>query len=89
MKNLKEILTEATVNEGRYRVAGCLAKGNMKYGFMVYNQDSCILDVIQFNKLVEYADYNGFDVEDYMGIDKLDVGESVYDGASYIYTRIW
>lgn len=89
MKNLKEILTEANVNESRLRVAGCLAKGNMKYGFMVYNQDSNVVDVIQFNKLAEYADYNGFDVEDYMGIDKLNVGESSYDGASYIYTRIW
>jgi hypothetical protein len=89
MKNLKEILTEANVNESRLRVASCLAKGNMKYGFMVYNQDSNVVDVIQFNKLAEYADYNGFDVEDYMGIDKLDVGGSAYDGASYIYTRIW
>lgn len=48
-----------------------------------------MVEVIQFNKLAEYADYQGFSEEDYMGIDKLKVGESVYDGANYIYTRIW
>ena len=89
MKNLNDYLNESQINESRFTCGGCLARGNMKYGFMTYHRDSRVVEVIQFNKLAEYADYQGFSEEDYMGIDKLGVGESVYDGANYIYTRIW
>lgn len=39
--------------------------------------------------LSEYCEHEGFEEEDFMEMDKLKVGESVYDGASAIYTRIW
>ena len=89
MKNLTDYISESTINESRYEIDECHAVGNMKYGFMRYDDNRGTVEVIQFNKLMELANYEGFDEDDYMGIDKLDVGESSYDGMSYIYTRIW
>ena len=89
MKNLTDYISESTINESRYEVDECNAKGNMKYGFMRYDDNRATVEVIQFNKLSEFADYEGFSEDDYMDIDKLEVGDSMYDGAAYIYTRIW
>lgn len=97
MKNLKDFINESQVdenaiNEGSYRNLGMTKvsyAGKNKFGFMRYNDNAEAIDVVSFNKLSELADSEGFDVDDYMDIDKLEVGESVYDGSSYIYTRIW
>lgn len=89
MKNLIDYIGESFINESRYEVDECRAVGNLKFGFMRYDEARGVVEVIQFNKLGEFANYEGFDEDDYMGIDKLEVGDSVYDGAAYIYTRIW
>lgn len=89
MKSIVDIINENNVNESKYEVDSCRADGKMKYGYMFYEENSGTVTVIQFNKLSEYCDHEGFDEEDFMGMDKLKVGESVYDGASAIYTRIW
>ena len=94
MKSIVDIINEGNVNEGnvnegRYEVDSCRAVGKMKYGYMFYEEPSGTVTVIQFNKLSEYCDYEGFYEEDFMEIDKLEVGDSVYDGVSAIYTRIW
>lgn len=81
-----------SINESSYRNLGMTKvsyAGKNKFGFMRYNSNAEAIDVVSFNKLSELADSEGFDVDDYMDIDKLDVGESVSDGAAYIYTRIW
>lgn len=83
---------ESMINEGAHHNMGMTKisyAGKNKFGFMRYNDNAESIDVISFNKLSELADMEGFDEDDYMGIDKLGVGESVYDGAAYIYTRIW
>lgn len=56
---------------------------------MSYDENSGLISVISFDKLEEFARKQGFDTEDYMDIDKLNVGQSAYDGVSMIYTRIW
>ena len=87
MKDLTSFIKEgyaATNNEWRVSNAG---KG--KFGFMWYNDHAGLCGVISFDKLEEFAESQGFDPDDYMDMDKCDVGESVYDGAAYIYTRIW
>lgn len=91
MKSLVDCVKESQVNESlnKYEIDSCHAVGNMKYGFMCYDDMSGVVTIIQFNKLSEYCDFNGFEEDDMMGIDKLKVGHSVYDGASYMYTRIW
>ena len=89
MKSIVDIINENNVNESKYEVDSCRADGKMKYGYMFYEETSGTVTVIQFNKLSEYCEYEGFDEEDFMGMDKLKVGESVYDGVSAIYTRIW
>lgn len=96
MKNLNEYLDNSTtarmINESRFEVDECRADGDMKFGFMRYDDNRATVEVIQFNKLKDFAKFEGFGEEweeVYMDIDKLDVGESVYDGSSYIYTRIW
>ena len=89
MKNIVDFINEGNINESKYEVASCRAEGNMKYGYMFYEENSGTVTIIQFNKLSEYAKYEGFEEEDFMEMDKLKVGESVYDGASAIYTRIW
>ena len=89
MKNIVDFINNKPINESKYEVDSCRAEGKMKYGYMFYEENSGTVTVIQFNKLSEYAKYNGFDEEDFMEMDKLKVGESVYDGVSAIYTRIW
>ena len=89
MKNIVDFINNKPINESKYEVDSCRAEGKMKYGYMFYEENSGTVTVIQFNKLSEYAEYNGFDEEDFMEMDKLKVGESVYDGVSAIYTRIW
>ena len=92
MKDLKKYINESTsINESRYEVDECRAVGNMKYGFMRYDNNRGIVEVIQFNNLKEFAKFEGFDDDEdvYMGIDKLEEGQSVSDGTTYIYTRIW
>lgn len=89
MKNIVDFINNKPINESKYEVDSCSATGNMKYGYMFYEENSGTVTIIQFNKLSEYAKYNGFDEEDFMEMDKLKVGESVYDGVSAIYTRIW
>ena len=86
MKDLTSFIKEgyaATNNEWKVSNAG---KG--KFGFMWYNDQAGVCGVISFDKLEEFAESQGFDPDDYMDMDKCDVGESVYDGAAYIYTRI-
>lgn len=92
MKNIVNYLkniNEGHINESRFEIDECNAKGNMKFGFMRYDENRGVVDILQFNKLSDFASYEGFDEEDYLGIDNLKVGETAYDGASYIYTRIW
>lgn len=89
MKSIVDLINEGNINEGKYEIDSCRAEGRMKFGFMFYEEMSGTVTVFEFNKLSEYADYQGFDEEDFMGIDKLKVGESVYDGVGAIYTRIW
>lgn len=55
----------------------------------MYDDNTGTVTVIQFNKLSDLAKSYGAEEETFLGIDKLDVGESVYDGAATIYTRIW
>lgn len=92
MKEIKQFISECMINENVYHNMK-MCKVNYahknKYGFMRYNDTAESIDVISFNKLSDLASMEGFDEDDYMGIDKLNVGESLYDGASYIYTRIW
>ncbi len=81
-----------SINESSYRNLGMTKvsyAGKNKFGFMRYNSNAEAIDVVSFNKLNELADSEGGMEDDYMDIDKLGVGESVYDGAAYIYTRIW
>ena len=87
MKTLKDFITEGYAVKNEEIEVVRAHKG--KFGFMVWNDNAEQVSVISFDKLADYAALEGFDVDDYMGIDKCDVGESVYDGASYIYTRIW
>lgn len=97
MKTLKDFINEShvdenAINEGSYRNLGMTKvsyAGKNKFGFMRYNSNAEAIDVVSFNKLSELADSEGGMEDDYMDIDKLDVGKSVYDGAAYIYTRIW
>lgn len=89
MKNIVDFINEDNINESKYEIDDCRAKGNMKYGFMYYDDDRGIVEVIQFNKLSEYCDSLGFDEESMMDLEGLKVGDSVYDGSSNIYTRIW
>lgn len=86
MKTLTQYLTEG---KDQYIIDECNAKGNKKMGFVYYDENSATVQVIQFDDLESFAEAQGFDVEDYMGIDKLKVGESAYDGAAAIYVRIW
>lgn len=102
MKNLMDFVNESSkktiaINESRLEIDECRATGNMKYGFMRYDDNRGIVEVFQFNKLNDFAKLEGFSEDDYgmsasemyMDIDKLEVGDSVYDGAAMIYTRIW
>jgi hypothetical protein len=86
MKTLTEYLNESKKSG---IVDECNAKGSAKFGYMMYDDNSATVTVIEFDDLKEFAESQGFDVEDYMEIDKLEIGESAYDGASVVYTRIW
>lgn len=61
----------------------------MKYGFMMYDDNSGTVTVFQFDNLSKYADRWGMTEKDFMHIDRLKVGESVYDKSVTIYTRLW
>lgn len=87
MKNITDYLNN--INESKYEIDSCKAKGNMKFGYMMYDDMRGLVEIIQFNKLSEYCNFNGFDEEDMMDIDKLEIGKTAYDGVSCIYTRIW
>lgn len=99
MENLKSFINESIkenssveiINEGFYQhfEENVKSANKNKFGFMRYDTMDERIEVISFNTLKEIAHEEGFDEEDYMEIDKLDVGESAYDGASTIYTRIW
>ena len=87
MKNLKDFINEGWASQNNEWEVSNVDKG--KFGYMWYDENSGLIGVISFDKLEEFARKQGFDAEDYMGIDKLNVGQSVYDGVSMIYTRIW
>lgn len=92
MKDLVKYINESVIiNENKFEIDECRAVGNMKYGFMRYDDNRGIVEVIQFNNLKEFAKHEGFsdDIDVYMDIDKLDEGQSASDGTTYIYTRIW
>ena len=86
MKTLRDFINESRSIDNEWSVD---YTNDGKFGFMYYEANAGLVGVISFDKLEKFAKSQGFNVEDYMGIDKLKVGESVYDGASYIYTRIW
>lgn len=85
------ILTQSNIKESsdKFELGEIDAKGNMRYGFMMYDDTSGTVMVFQFNSLSDYAEKWGMTTSDFMHIDRLKVGESVYDGAATIYTRIW
>lgn len=87
MKNLKDFINEGWVSQNNEWEVSNVDRG--KFGFMSYDENSGLISVISFDKLEEFARKQGFDTEDYMDIDKLNVGQSAYDGVSMIYTRIW
>ena len=89
MKSLQQFIKAGSINESRFDIDSCDASGNMKFGYMMYDDNTGTVTVIQFNKLSDLAKSYGAEEEMFLGIDKLDVGESVYDGAATIYTRIW
>ena len=87
MKNLKDFINEGKTTEHN---EWSIDYGNDgKYGYMWCDSNSGLIGVVSFDKLEEFAKKQGFDVDDYMDIDKLKVGQSAYDGVSMIYTRIW
>lgn len=87
MKDIVDFINEGwKTNNNEWKVNNA---GKGKFGFMWYNDMSGMCGVISFDKLDEFAQSQGMLEEAYMDIDKCDVGESVYDGTSYIYTRIW
>ena len=60
------------------------------YGFITIAPNSEIVNYISFDNLEDYANLDGGAINDYMGIDKLNIGESVFNKkAGLIYTRIW
>jgi hypothetical protein len=83
MKNIKDFINESNQNTIK------VSNNKSKFGFMRYNDMANTIDVVSFDNLNELARQEGFDEDDYLDIDKLEVGESRYDGAAYIYTRIW
>lgn len=89
MKSINEFINSRQINESKFEIDECRAVGNAKFGFMRYDENRGVVEVLQFNKLSEFASYEGFEEKDYLGIDNLKVGNSVYDGSTYIYTRIW
>ena len=39
MKNIVDFINEGNINESKYEVASCRAEGNMKYGYMFYEEN--------------------------------------------------
>lgn len=92
MKTLQDfITTQSNIKEsnGNFELGEMDVKGSMRYGFMMYDDTSGTVMVFQFDNLSNYADRWGMTAKDFMHIDRLKVGESVYDKSSTIYTRLW
>lgn len=92
MKTLQDfITTQSNIKESsdKFELGEIDAKGNMRYGFMMYDVTSGTVMVFQFNSLSDYAEKWGMTTSDFMHIDRLKVGESAYDKSSTIYTRLW
>lgn len=60
-----------------------------EFGCIGYDANTEEVYLMEFNSVEDLADYYGTDVEDWMGIDEIEVGERVDDGAGHSYTRIW
>lgn len=87
MKSLKAFINEGwTAENDTWQVSNA---GKGKFGYMWYDDLSGTAGVISFDKITEYAEKKGFNADEMMDIDKLKVGESAYDGYSYMCTRIW
>lgn len=93
MKTLQDFITTQTtqsnIKESSFELGELDVKGSMKYGFMMYDDNSGTVIVFQFDNLSKYADRWGMTEKDFMNIDRLKVGESVYDKSATIYTRLW
>lgn len=62
---------------------------NKKYGALSWYDDGQTAFLMEFDSVEDLANYYGTDEECWMGIDKIQVGETIRDGAGTCYTRIW
>ena len=60
-----------------------------KFGCMSYDPNDDTVFIMEFDSVENLAEEYGTSVETWLGIDKIEIGKSIIDGAGRIYTRIW
>ena len=62
---------------------------NKKYGALSWDDTMQTAFLMEFDSVQDLSDYYGVDTVAWMGIDEIQVGETVTDGAGAMYMRIW
>lgn len=62
---------------------------NKKYGALCWDDTMQTAFLMEFDSVEDLSDYYGLKTEDWMGIDEIQVGETITDGVGAIFTRIW
>ena len=62
---------------------------NKKYGALSWYEDGQAAFLMEFDSVQDLSDYYGVDTEAWMGIDKIQVGETITYGTGVMYMRIW
>ena len=60
-----------------------------KYGALGWDDYGQTAFLMEFDSVEDLSNYYGVETEAWMGIDKIQVGEAITDGAGAVYMRIW
>lgn len=87
-QNFKRI-DEAEARNEHLHVEAFEMHHSKKYGAVGFDSTSETAFIMEYDSVKDLADYYGVDEECWMEIDKIQIGETIRDGAGTYYTRIW
>lgn len=87
-QNFKRI-EEAEARNKHLHVEAFEMYHNKKYGALSWDDTMQTAFLMEFDSVEDLSDYYGVDTVAWMGIDEIQVGETVTDGAGAMYMRIW
>lgn len=87
-QNFKRI-EEAEARNEHLHVEAFEMHHNKKYGALSWDDTMQTAFLMEFDSVEDLSDYYGVDTEAWMGIDEIQIGETITDNAGAMYIRIW